>query len=149
MEWNNLHGKDRQPTFWEIEDFIGGEGQRLWRELFSYTEESYGAKPKMTYSCCSGKPGWNIKFRKSGNSFGTLYPEKNGFSVFIVIAYKLHEDVMGVYELLSEEMRQRYDSAGDYMKLGRWMMFRVESEGDLRDYKLLMSVKMQPKAVAK
>ena len=29
--------------------------------------------------------------------------------------------------------------------MGRWMMFQIRNETDLRDYKLLMSVKMKPK----
>jgi hypothetical protein len=42
-------------------------------------------------------------------------------------------------------MRKRYDAAQDYMKIGRWMMFKISSKRDLKDYKLLMSVKMAAK----
>lgn len=99
----------------------------------------------MSYSGCSGKPGWNVKFQKSGQSFGTLYPEEGSFSVFIVISYKHEAEMEILRNALSPEMRALYDNAQDYMKMGRWMMFRITSEVDLRDYKLLMSVKMKPK----
>ena len=46
---------------------------------------------------------------------------------------------------LSPGMSALYDNAQDYMKMGRWMMFQIRNETDLRDYKLLMSVKMKPK----
>jgi hypothetical protein len=47
--------------------------------------------------------------------------------------------------LLSPKMRDLYDNAQDYMKMGRWMMFQISSEADLRDYKMLMSIKRKPK----
>lgn len=37
------------------------------------------------------------------------------------------------------------DYAQDYMKMGKWLMFQVNSETSLKDYKLLMSVKLHPK----
>lgn len=144
MEWNELFKSDRQPSFTDMENYIGGEGKKLWTELFEYMQKSYNAKPKMFYSGCSGKPGWNVKFQKSGVSFGTLYPEENGFSVFIVIGYKLDLVMEMIKNKLSPDMREMYEKAQDYMKLGKWMMFRIEKETDLDDYKLLLSAKLLP-----
>jgi len=145
MEWHELFDGVRQPDFEDMENFIGGEGVTLWKELFSYMQQSYGAKPKMTYSACSGKPGWNVKFQKSGQSFGTLYPEENAFSVFMVIGYKLEGTMEALRPTLSEAMRERYDTAPDYMKMGRWMMFQITNQTELNDYLLLMSAKLPPK----
>jgi hypothetical protein len=99
----------------------------------------------MTYSSCSGKPGWNVKFQKSGQSFGTLYPEEGSFSVFMVISYKYEAEMEKLRNELSPEMREQYDNAQDYMKMGKWMMFRINTDTDLNDYKLLTSVKIKPK----
>lgn len=146
MDWNELYTKDKQPSYVEIEEYIGGDGRGLWKSLFTYMTDAYGAKPKMSYSGCSGKPGWNVKFQKSGTAFGTLYPEQGAFSVFMVISYKSDEEMAAAKMLLSPEMRARYEEAQDYMKMGKWLMFRVKSDEDLQDYKLLMSVKMKPRA---
>lgn len=145
MEWKDMYPQINQPSFEAMAEYIGGEGRRLWDSLFDYMNCAYNCKPKMTYSGCSGKPGWNIKFQKSGQSFGTLYPEKGSFSVFIVISYKHEAEMELLRNVLSPEMRTQYDNDQDYMKMGRWMMFRINNESDLRDYKLLMSVKMKPK----
>ncbi len=145
MEWKDMYPQINQPSFEAMADYIGGEGRRLWDSLFDYMNSAYGVKPKMTYSGCSGKPGWNVKFQKSGQSFGTLYPEEGSFSVFMVISYKHEAEMEMLRNVLSPEMRAQYENAQDYMKMGRWMMFRISSEADLRDYKLLMSVKMKPK----
>lgn len=145
MEWKDMYPQINQPSFEAMADYIGGEGRRLWDSLFDYMDTAYSAKPKMSYSGCSGKPGWNVKFQKSGQAFGTLYPEEGAFSVFMVIAYKHNADMETLREELSPEMRAQYDNAQDYMKMGRWMMFRICNEKDLQDYKLLMSVKLKPK----
>lgn len=145
MEWKNMYPQINQPSFEAMAEYIGGEGRRLWDSLFDYMNSAYSAKPKMSYSGCSGKPGWNVKFQKSGQSFGTLYPEEGSFSVFMVISYKHEAEMEMLRSVLSPEMRAQYDNAQDYMKMGRWMMFRVDNDAYLRDYMLLMSVKMKPK----
>jgi hypothetical protein len=145
MEWKDMYPQINQPSIEAMAEFIGGEGKRLWDSLFDYMDTAYGAKPKISYSGCSGKPGWNVKFQKSGQSFGTLYPEKGSFSVFMVISYKHEAEMEILRNLLSPKMRDLYDNAQDYMKMGRWMMFQISSEADLRDYKMLMSIKRKPK----
>ena len=149
MEWNELFGAGNQPAFEDMEAYIGGkagEGLALWRDLFAYMATVYKAKPKMSYSTCSGKPGWNVKFAKDGVSFGTLYPERGAFSVFVVVAYRLDDAMAAIKPALSSDMWKRFDTAGDYMKMGRWMMFQVNTRRDLEDYKLLMSVKANGQA---
>ncbi len=147
VDWNTLFPAANQPTFKNIEDYIGGDGKALWKSLFKYMDDVYKCKPKMTYSGCSGKPGWNVKFQKSGQAFGTLYPEEAGFSVFMVISYKLEPDMDIVKSNLSPKMREIYENAGDYMKMGKWFMFKIESQQDLDDYKQLCGVKLKPKKV--
>ncbi len=145
MEWSSLYTAAVQPTYEEIQDYIGGEGRALWKSLFDFMENTYKCKPKMTYSGCSGKPGWNVKFQKSGQAFGTLYPEIGGFSVMMVIAYRLDPEMEFAKLDLSPKMREIYENSGDYMKMGRWFMFRIETEADLADYKRLCAVKLKPK----
>ncbi len=145
MEWKTLFPSDHQPTMEEIEDYIGGEAKGIWQTLMAYMDQVYKVKPKFTYSICAGKPGWNIKLQKSGQSFGTLYPEENSFSVLIVISYKLDPEMGILLPELSDTMASRYKDAGDYMKIGKWMMFPIKNREDLEDYKKLISVKMAPK----
>ncbi len=149
MEWNDLYTQNNQPSFEAMADYIGGDGKLLWNSLFDYMSTAYNCKPKMTYSGCTGKPGWNVKFQKSGQSFGTLYPEENGFSVFMVISYKYDGEMEVLRNELSPEIRDLYDNSLDYMKMGKWMMFRISNAITLRDYKLLISVKLKPKSLSK
>ena len=146
MEWKERFPANRQPSMHEIADYIGGDVKVLWQSLMSFLETAYKAKPKLSYSVCAGKPGWNVKFQKSGQSFGTLYPEENSFSVFLVIAYKLEPLMELILPSLSPGMAELYRRAGDYMKLGKWMMFQIKDEAGVADYKQLISVKMPPAA---
>ena len=148
LEWNLMFPSDRQPTMDEIEIYIGGEARILWRSLMDYMEQAYKIKPKLSYSICSGKPGWNIKFKKRGQAFGTLYPEENSFSVLLVISYKLTSEMEELLPELTKEMAYLYQEAGDYMKIGKWMMFQVKNLQNLEDYKKILSIKMVPQNVS-
>lgn len=144
MLWKEIFPSNRQPSMKEIAGYIGGGARELWESLIDYMDAAYKAKPKLSYSVCAGKPGWNVKFQKSGQSFGTLYPEENSFSVFIVIGYKFEAAMEPVLPKLSRETAELYKNAADYMKMGRWMMFRIEDPEGLEDYKRLVSVKLRP-----
>lgn len=142
MDWNERFPKDSQPTMEDMSEYIGGEARQLWDSMMEYMDKAYKAKPKMTYSGCSGKPGWNVKFQKSGQSFGTLYPEQNSFMVFVVISYKLDPIMEAALPMLSPDTAELYRNAGDYMKLGKWIMFRITDEAGVRDYKHICNVKL-------
>ena len=145
MQWQEIFTQDTQPTMENISEYIGGEAKLLWQALMEYMEEEYKVKPKLSYSCCSGKPGWNIKFQKSGQSLGTLYPEENSFSVLLVISYKLEQKMEDILPALSTNIAEIYKQAGDYMKIGKWVMFQIKDSVTLEDYKKLISVKLPPK----
>ena len=145
MEWKEAYPQDKQPTLENMADYIGGSQKELWNSLMDYMATAYMAKPKIAYSGCTGKPGWNVKFQKSGQSFGTLYPEQNSFSVFIVFSYKLEPLMDAILPIISSEIAELYKNAGDYMKLGKWMMFQIKDSAGLEDYKKLISIKLQPK----
>lgn len=145
MEWKDIFPKERQPSMEEISDYIGGEARLLWESLVRHMETSYKVKPKFSYSVCSGKPGWNVKFQKSGQAFGTFYPEENSFSVLMVFSYKLDPLMQEILPKLSSNTAELYNKAGDYMKMGKWLMFQIKDNTGLEDCKRLISVKMPPK----
>lgn len=145
MQWCEIFPKDVQPTMGDMANYIGGEAKELWLSLIEDMTKEYKVKPKLAYSGCSGKPGWNIKLQKSGISFGTLYPEENSFSVFMVISYKLDPYMEEILLTLTTNMAELYNQAGDYMKLGKWLMFQIKDSSTLEDYKKIVSVKAQHK----
>ena len=77
------------PTFDDITTAINPPMQGLWLDLTGFIQETFRAAPKITYSICAGKPGWNVKYQKSGKSICTLYPEKNCLIALVVIKEEL------------------------------------------------------------
>ncbi|NLA86994.1 MAG: DUF3788 domain-containing protein [Clostridiales bacterium] len=143
MEWHQLYPRATEPSMEEIAEYIGG-AKDLWLSLTSYFESTYNAKPKITYSGCSGMPGWNVKYQKSGQAFGTLYPKEDFFDVMVILSYRLEPAMETILPSLSKETATLYRNAGDYMKIGRYMMLRIDSKETLEDYKKIVSVKLPP-----
>jgi hypothetical protein len=129
----------------EIADYIGG-ARGLWLSLTSYIESTYNTKPKITYSGCSGMPGWNVKYQKSGQAFGTLYPKEDFFDVMVILSYRLDSAMEAILPTLSKGTAEAYRNAGDYMKIGKYMMLRIDSIETMEDYKKIIAVKLPPPA---
>jgi len=128
------------PTHDEILAYINEPARQWWRDLNSFFQQNYKSAPKITYSKCSGKPGWNVKHRKSGKSLCTLYPEKDSFIALVVI--KL--DLVPVIEGLSYEWAP---CILDTIKTAKpfngtlWLMIRVEDRKVFDDVKQLLMLK--------
>ncbi len=143
MDWHQLYPRTTEPTMAEIADYIGG-AKDLWLSLTSYFESTYNTKPKITYSGCSGMPGWNVKYQKSGQAFGTLYPKEDFFDVMVILSYRLEPAMEAILPSLSKETAALYRNAGDYMKIGKYMMLRIDSRETMEDYKKIVAVKLPP-----
>jgi len=144
MKWNELYPKEKQPSLDDVADYVG-KVKSLWLSMILYFETAYKTKPKLTYSGCSGMPGWNIKFQKSGQAFGTWYPHKNHMYVMVIISYKLDNEMQKILPELSDYTADLYHNAGDYMKIGKWMMIKADKKQIFDDYKKIIAVKLLPK----
>lgn len=79
------------PSFDDITAYINPPVREIWSELNGFIQETFTAKPKITYSVCSGKPGWNVKYQKSGKAICTLYPEKDCLVALVVVKEEMAE----------------------------------------------------------
>ena len=76
MDWNMLCSNVTSPTWEQVTKYIGSP---LWPEFNEHI------KPCMEHSRCSMQAGWNITYKKSGNSLCTLYPMEGYFIALVVI----------------------------------------------------------------
>lgn len=141
-DWHELYPKEVQPSEADIEAFLGAKAAPLWQELMKRNEATWNAKTKLTYSVCSGKPGWNLKLQKRGMSLGTLYPERGSFSVFLVIPYSIDEVMRGILPELGKELTQQYLVAEDFMKIGKWMMIQIRNRKELEAFCRICELKL-------
>lgn len=128
------------PTYDEIADYANKPIQVLWQDMNNFIQQSYKASPKIAYSKCSGKPGWNVKYQKSGKSLCTLYPEKDGFVALVVILL----DLVPIIEAISQEFEKQVLNTIKSAKPFNgtlWLMISVDNASVLRNVKQLLLLK--------
>lgn len=132
------------PSYDEILDYINKPVRILWQEMNSFIQQRYNASPKISYSKCSGKPGWNIKYQKSGRSLCTLYPEKDGFVVLVVITLELIPVIEAISTEFDPTILEMIRTAKP-LNGTLWLMIGVEDQVILDDVKQLLLLKHERK----
>jgi hypothetical protein len=130
------------PTYEEISDYIENPMQMLWRDFNSYIQREYKAAPKIMYSKCSGKPGWNVKYQKSGKSLCTLYPEKDGFIALVVVKTDLKPIIEGMSSEFEPIILELVSSARPFNGT-LWLMIPVKDSAILDNIKQLFLLKQE------
>lgn len=136
------------PDYDEITDYIGEPGRSLWQDFNRFVQEKYKAAPKIMYSVCSGKPGWNVKYQASGKALCTLYPEKDGFVALIVITL----DLVPILEAMSDDFEKEVMDivlSARAFNSTKWLMLRVDREAVLGNMKQLLLLKHEVKKASK
>ena len=139
MKWNELFNKDNQPTMEDVAKYFGSFKSN-WINLLDFFESAYKCRPKLTYSGCGMKSGWNIKFQKGSAAFGTWYPQPNAFDVMFTWSYTLNLGMLAL-PYLTSYIKDKVIKADDFMKNGRWIMFHADSVKIVNDYKMMCEVK--------
>ncbi len=145
-----MTGKDmlldssHMPDYAEIDNYMAPHTRELWRELNNFIKERYKSEPRIMYSKCCAKPGWNMKYQKSGKSLCTLYPGKDSFVVLVVITLDLLPVIEALSEELTPEVRETIKGAKPFNGT-LWLMLEVENEQALKDVKQLLLLKQDTK----
>lgn len=132
------------PDFTELEKKVNSP---LWAQLTSYLEQAYGTSPKIEYSGCSMKPGWNVKYKKSGKSLCTLYPLDGYFTVLVVIGAKEKQEADFIIHTCSEYVQTVYSTTKEGMGQ-KWLMIDVRNPETVNDLKELIALRVKPKLPA-
>lgn len=138
MSWSSTYTPENKPDTTEIKSYIGSV---LWDELIEFLESELGLKPKVEYSRCSGAPGWNVKYKKSGRSVCTLYPEKDIFTCMISIGRRESDKAELYLSRSTPYLKELYENAGS-LNGSRWLMIDVSSQEILDDVKELIYIRI-------
>jgi hypothetical protein len=142
MDWNTLFTQTNQPS---PEDYASFTSSPLWEEFAGYIGDTYGAKPEYAHSGCSGQPGWNVKYRKSGKALCTLYPMPGYFIALVVVGPKDRPQVDALAPEFGAYMSELYSRVEGHPTMGAWLMAEVKDETALRDVKRIIEVRVKPK----
>jgi len=141
MNWQEAYPKSEEPTLEQIEAFIASP---LWNGLCSWAEGTYSIAPKVEYSTCSGAPGWNVKYKKSGRALCTLYPDSGQFIALVTIGAKEATEAELLLPACSDYIRELFARTQTFNG-ARWLMIRVTDERVLEDVKQLIRLRVEPK----
>ena len=130
---------DHTPDLTEIGRYIGGAAEELLLELNHYIEGRFKAKPKFAYSTCSGKPGWNLKYQKSGKALCRLYPGNDRFIVLVVVTLTFVESLYKA-GYANPYIWKVIEEAKPFNKT-KWLMIPVEDLAKLESILELLHLK--------
>lgn len=126
-----------KPTEDDITKTVG-EKSSLWLEIRKYVEENYDFTPELIYY--GQKYGWTLRYRKSGKTLCSLFPEKDAFTILVVLGKKEVEKTFSIIDRLNPEARTLFENA-EQKRDGRWLWIRVLINDDVESIKVLLNVK--------
>jgi len=145
QDFCRMTDKTRKPTEEEMVSFIGERAKGAWLEIKQFLEDRYDLVPETLFY--GAKYGWTVRYRKGGKTLCSLFPEKGGFTVLIVLGKKESEKALSIRDELSSKIRKLL---GDTEQLhdGRWLWIRLLAINDAIDVKKLLQIKRKPKKTA-
>ena len=141
-EFPRMMDKAREPTEEDMMSFVGERAKAAWTELRQFIEDNYDFLPETVFY--GAKYGWTVRYRKSGKTLCSLFPEKGGFTVLIVLGKKDSEKVLLMRDELSTRMNAILRST-EQLHDGRWLWIRMLAMNDVDDVKKLLQTKRKPK----
>ena len=141
MSFQRMLDKEQEPTNNDIIEYIGEKSQ-LWNELQNFIGKNYDHLPEKIYYW--KKYGWTIRYRKSGKTQCSFFPEKGSFTVLITLGKIEVEKTMNQIDSLSSNVQSVLNNAKQ-LRDGRWLWIRINSEPDVNSIRRLLKIKRKPK----
>jgi hypothetical protein len=132
-----VHNLALTPSFDEITAYINPPARTLWVDLNTFIQETFRVKPKIAYSICAGKPGWNVKYQKSGKSLCTLYPDRDCLIALIVIKAEMAGLFKSARPALHPVILHRIETGKPFNNTF-WLMIPLEDQAVVESVKDLI-----------
>jgi hypothetical protein len=137
-----LLGRDNEPTTEQIYEYIGKKSLNAWNTLHEFVTINYDFELDLSY--WGDKHGWILRYRKSGKTLVSFYPEKGGFTVQVILGKKevaKFEDIRGD---LSADIIKLFDETEQFHD-GRWLYIKQPEMGTTSDIEKLIQLKRRIK----
>lgn len=137
--------KGCMPSEEELLPALGIEANEAWVHLREFAKQNYDHEAEWNYG---GKNyGWNIRYRKSGKTLFSMFPEKNnGFTCLLVLGKQELAKYQDKREEFTEAFQAEVDSAAQYHD-GRWLWLTITGVQQLEDIERLIRIKKKTKAL--
>jgi len=144
-KYQRLLDREDTPTERQIIRAIGSKSAKSWNDLRAFLRSNYDYMPEFGFQ--GMKYGWAYKYRRKGKTLCVLYPEAGAFTILVTLGKKEVESAERNLSHFNEDTRRVFHSAFQYHD-GKWIYKRILSNRDLRDAKLLLTIKRKPKGSA-
>lgn len=137
--WNKMD-KAQEPTMEMVSGFVQSP---LWDDLCQHIETQYKVKPVFSYSGCKMEgdwDGWNVKYKKSGRSLCSLYPQQGSFIALVVIGGRERAETEYALPFLSPYLQRLYQDTKEGMGQ-KWLAIEVTEKAILDDLKKLIAIR--------
>jgi len=142
QDFSRMTDEAHKPTEEEMKDFIGERAGEAWLEIRKFIGDCYDIAPETIFY--GAKYGWTVRYRKSGKTLCSLFPEKGGFTVLIVLGREESDHFLSMRGELSSKIHKLFENAKQYHD-GRWLWIRLLTKSDANDIKKLLLIKRKPK----
>ncbi len=129
----------RQPKANEVFGALGAR-RPLWEELTTFLADNYPIPGEWNFG---GKNyGWNVRYRKSGKTLVTLFPQEESLVVQLVLGKDQAEQALQLR--LGKHVRKVLAETPQ-LHDGRWLFIRARTHKDIQDIERLIQIKRRPK----
>ena len=145
MHWSELWNKENEPTLEQVKEYVGTP---LLEDLLVFLQKEYKVKPKLSFSNCSMDQGiwkgWNIKFKKSGKSLCTVYPQKGHLLSLVPVGNKEMQEVDKLVPTFDSYTQSIYNDTPSHIH-GKSLAIEITSESILDDVKTMTGERVKSK----
>ncbi len=142
QDFPRMQDKTCKPDSNEIISYIGDLIAIKWLEMEDFFKTHYDFKPETVFY--GNKYGWTVRYRKSGRTLCSLFPEKGSFTVLITLGKKESELVLSMKDALSSRIFNLIQESRQ-LRDGRWLWIRILKTNDITNIKKILAVKRKPK----
>ena len=135
--------KTHKPTEEDIIHFIADDKAVVaWKRMRKFLDTRYDLKPETVFY--GQNYGWLIRYRKSGRTLVSLFPERGSFSVNLIYGKKEVEKFIEHKLDFSQPIIEIFQTTKQ-LHDGRWMWIRVTDTEYSEDLEKMLTIKRKPK----
>ena len=107
MSYERILNKECRPTEGQMLKWVGKRAMR-WSDLREYVASHYDHPAELDFA--GKKYGWSVRYRKSGKTLVTLFPERDGFTALVVLGNKEVAKIEECGKKLSKKVRELFEN---------------------------------------
>ena len=137
MSYGCFTNKNNLPEEKEIADVLSAAFP-LWQEFNQTIFEKYSKRREWKFY--GRNFGWALRYKKDGRAFTSLFPDKNCFTILIILTSNQVEKTRSLE--LGEAIRLKIENTPQLYE-GRWIFISIATGDDINYAEKLLKIKSE------